>query len=48
MIHDLSRVLVANQTHRRMIDPMSFRRWDKPFEIVRVEPARVSEREKVR
>jgi hypothetical protein len=39
MIHDLSRVLVAQQTHRRMVDAMSLRRWDRqtPFLIERVD-----------
>lgn len=39
MIHDLSRVIVAQQTHRRMVDAMSLRRWDRqrPFLIERVD-----------
>lgn len=37
LAHDLSRVLCAAQTHRRMVDPMSFRRWNRPFAIERVE-----------
>src|SRR4051812_19905263 len=41
-VNDLSRVLVANQTHRRMIDPMSFRRWDKPFWIQRADDSAAS------
>ena len=33
---DLARELIAAQTHRRTIDPMSFRRWGRPFVIERV------------
>jgi hypothetical protein len=37
MIHDLSRTICAAQTHRRMIDPITFAKRVVPFEIVRTD-----------
>jgi hypothetical protein len=37
VVNDLSRVLVANQTHRRMIDPITFAKRVTPFRIVRAD-----------
>jgi hypothetical protein len=36
-VNDLSRVLVANQTHRRMIEPRFLAKRVVPFEIVRTD-----------
>jgi hypothetical protein len=37
VVNDLSRVLVANQTHRRMIEPRFLAKRVVPFEIVRTD-----------
>jgi hypothetical protein len=34
---DLARQIIANQSHRKTMDPMSFRRWGRPFVIERID-----------
>ena len=34
-MNDLSRAIIASQSHRRMVDPMALRRWGQGFAIER-------------